>query len=85
MCVLDQTEPHKSVCFVWFQLKRGKSYDMGSSGTKIILFLLFSHGDDEKAEGGAVGEDFVGFSSFTEAADEVRNKHKWDGQGCVSS
>lgn len=30
-------------------------------------YLPLSHGDDKKAEKGALGEDFVGFSSSTEA------------------
>lgn len=40
---------------------------MGSSGTKISLFLPLSHEDDEKADEEVVGEVFVGFSSSTEA------------------
>lgn len=49
---------------------------MGSSGTKTILFLPLSHGDDEeeweRAEEGGVGEDFVDFSSSTEAEGEAK-------------
>lgn len=51
-------------------------YDFSCKGVKAVRwdllalkssYLPLSHGDDEKAEEGAVGEDFVGFSTSTEA------------------